>query len=264
MNTAKLELFIQKQKESYLKFKSWNKSDDPKNLSPIKYAGWKRVLSSIATTEAIEEIMMNELKIPFLNNPTCLDYMLGHQQDEQKHAKQIAEYTQNTFNYKKTKRTLSDKILYDRIFPKLFKYFSNKPIYGLAMLLFFEIYALTFYKKVKNQAELDGLSALSELIGLIMQDEQRHLAGASILFEEQKKQIKRTLLNKFLLRFFLALAVLDLNMNRWAFYNRQVRLHMLKIGLKPSELTRLAQNTAQKIYNRFITSTKIKSVDYKT
>lgn len=256
MKTTQLNQLIQNQKKCHLNSKDWHKQDNLDQLSAAKRAGWRRILSSIATTEAAEDILMQELKIPFQNEPVHLDYLCGHQQDEQKHGRLIAQYLKQTLNYQKTKRTLSDKVLYDTIFPKLFKSFVKKPVYGLGILLFFEIYAVTLYKKIKNQAQADELLALSELIELIEQDEKRHIAGATILFYEQKERTPKTLLTKFYLRFLLSLAVLDLNMNAWAFHNRQIRTHLFNLGINPTELTTIARKTAKKIYRRFVKSSR--------
>lgn len=252
MNINKLNLLIEEQKKGAKKFDDWNKQDDVGALSAGKRVAWKSILSSIATTEIAEEILMTELMLPFRDKKSHLEYLTGHQQDEKMHGKEIVHYIFQTFQYQKTRRTLSDKILYDTLFPALFKMLvKRQPIYGLAILLFFEIYAISFYKKIRQCANADGLFALSKLIGMIERDERRHIAGATLLFREQVEAAPKNLFSKILMRLLLSLAVTDLNMNTWALHNRKIRRHLLNIGINSTDLTSFAKQTSNKIYQQF-------------
>lgn len=247
-----LVTLTQKNKTAHIQFESWDQRDEIFHLSNSKKEGWKKILSSVATTEAVENVLMTELKKAYQDKDELLSYLSSHQLDEYRHHKNITKYLTNTFQYQKTKRTFSDKIIYDITFPKITKMFSKKPIYGLGLLLFFEIYGVNFYKQFKESAKHDGLNELAKLISQIEEDEQRHIAGIKILLTEQKNTTKINRKDVIFFKFILSIVTLDVNMSFWAFHNRKVRKHIFQIGLNPNRLTQTAYKTAQQIYRQIM------------
>ena len=249
-NFPKLVTLIQKHEITHARFKNWDSADNITYLSESKKEGWKKILSSVATTEAIEHVLMTELKKAYLEKNTILNYLNAHQLDENTHHENINRYLLNTFRFQKKSRTFSDKIIYDIALLKLSKLFSKKPIFGLGLLLFFEIYGVHFYKGFKEQAKNDGLNELSLLINQIEEDEQRHIAGIKILLSEQKCKYKTNIKDEIQFKFILSIVILDVNMSFWALHNRIVRKQIFQIGLNPDALTKIAYSTAKQIYRQ--------------
>ena len=231
-----------------------NPVDRVDGLDDRKKQGWRRILSSVATTESVEEIMMLPLEKAFKDYPEIVRYLVSHKQDETRHHQLLNRYLKNTFDYVKIERTFSDRWIYDRILPRVAKRLESKPLYGLAMLLFFEMYGVGFYKNFKNQAERDGLSGLAEVVKLIEKVELRHMSGLDLLCSYYMSSSGRngrvTWFESLLLRFCLLILVLDVNMSRWAIHNLEVREHVKMMGLDPHDLTLGAYQAARDVYRK--------------
>lgn len=226
--------------------------DDVSHLSADRRAGWRRILSSVATTEGVERTLMDPIREAFASEPEILAFVTTHQQDEHRHHVLLSRYLKNTFDYVKTKRTTSDKIIYDRVFPRLARLFRRKPLYGLSMLHFIENYGVSFYRGFKAQAEADGLHELVRLLKQIEKDELRHMAGLDALIAIlEHGAAPLTLTDKLWIRGCLEAMALDINMRPWAVHNREVRDHVLKLDLDPEALTRAARAAVTKTYAEF-------------
>lgn len=234
--------------QSHQKNLHWNPRDCIDHLSDRKKAGWQKLISSIATTEELEQTLMIEIEKAFEKNPEIKAYLASQKLDEFRHQQLLKLYLLNSFQYVKTHRTFTDTVIYDKIFPGLAKLFCRKPIYGLALIFFFENYGCSFYKNLKLQAEQDGLPMFTQLIEQIEKDELRHLAGIKLLISSSSDHFSKSrisFLDKTVIRIILFIAVFDLNMNFFAWHNRKVRKSVCRIGLNPLRLTADARNSAR-------------------
>lgn len=243
---AKLNSLSFQNRQADSHFQDWNAFDSVDHLPEGKINGWKKILSSASSTEGLEKVLMIEIGKAFLDHPEIYNYLESHQADEVRHQAVMNRYLKKTFQYTKMHRTLTDKLIYDSLLPKIARVFSSRPICGLALLLFFESYATLFYKKIRKAAQTDQLSKLSNLIGQIEKDEFRHLAGIRLVLAGLIS--KTRWYDKALTALLLRVAVFDLNMSKWAIYNKKVRQGISRIGLDPDLLTHEAHVTAKNIY----------------
>ena len=247
----RLQTLTLRNNEAHERFSNLNSMDSTQNLTTSKRAGWCRILSSVATTESVEQTLMTPLEKGFKDSPEILRYLESHKQDEMRHHETLNRYLKNTFHYVKLKRTLSDQIIYDLALPQIAKLFQYKPIYGLSMLLFFEIYGIAFYKTFRAQARADQLPELAHIVQLIEKDELRHLSGLDTLYSYSLSvHGPCSWFDRKIILWFLKILVLDVNMSRWAFHNRKVRAHAMKAGLDPDVLTKGAYSAAREVCKR--------------
>lgn len=246
-----LEALTQINQETHTKLGHLNPCDSIQKLSFPKISGWRRILSSVATTESVERTLMTPLEEAFSKNPEILNYLASHQQDETRHHELLNRYLKNTFQYVKSHRTLSDQVIYDQALPQVSKIFKTKPLYGLAMLSFFEVYGINFYRNFKQQAQADGLRELARVVEQIEKDEIRHLRGLDLLLQYYfLSGGKLTWLDQKAIAACLKLLVLDVNMTSWAIHNREVRSSAIKIELDPKQLTQGARSAAKQIQSK--------------
>lgn len=250
----KLKTLVQHHQKSHQEFKNGCSQDRIDHLSGGRQAGWRRVISSVATTEAIEGVLMNELNKAFQSDPHITTLLKAHQLDEATHFVNLSNYLKNTFNYVKKNRTLSDQIFYDTLFPKIARMFAQKPIYGLALILFLESQGILFYKMIHQKAKTDGLTELHQLIDQIEKDEHRHRAGIKLLLSllAEEDSIRLTRWNKIILGLILGLAVVDLNLSAWGLHNRELRRHFHLLDLDSDTFTREAYRSAKHIYQEMV------------
>jgi hypothetical protein len=160
----------------------------------------------------------------------------------------LSDYVKKSFQYVKTHRTWSDRIIYDRVIPKISLLFRRKPLYGIAMILFFEIYGVTFYRDFKRKAEEDGLSELARLLALIQKDESRHLAGIHILVQDYHREFgKPGVWDRWVIGLLLRVLVFDINMRKHAFHNKAVRESICQLAMDPDSLTQAAILASQRV-----------------
>lgn len=225
-----------------------NLSDDVTHLNEIRRTGWRRVLSSVATTEGLEQILIEPIKMAYINNPDVLAYLETHHRDEARHRDTLNRYLKSTFDYVKTKRTVTDQVVYDTILPKLSKFFVKNPAYGLALIDFLETYSVPVYNDLRQQAEVDGLSNLVEIFKVMTKDEIRHRTGVRHLLEIRKCEkgpMRRW--ERAFVRSSVELMVLDLKMSKWAIHNREIRTHLQKISISTEKMDAIARETVQAI-----------------
>jgi len=231
---------------------NWDEVDSVEHLSQERQRAWKKLLTSVAATESSELVLMGALLDGFKHQPEIQSYFVSHQMDERRHHRHLNQYVLKTFGYFKRKSTLSDKVVYETLFPKIAHLCAKSPGYGIALLLFFESFGVTFYHLCRAQAENDHLEKLVQLIDQIEKDEKRHLAGLKILLQASMYS-EWTALDLVTLDSLLAMVVLDVNFSWWAIHNRAVRRNALEVGLNPTELSQAAFSAAAQVHRQIKT-----------
>src|SRR5579859_156055 len=117
-------------------------SPDRADLLPVaKRQGWARFLSSIATTESIEAELIGPLRHVFAGEAEVQDYLTGHAADEQRHHETLRDYVKHTFGFEKRSRSLSDRMVYDTLLPRVAMLAHRRPLCALAILRFYEAFS---------------------------------------------------------------------------------------------------------------------------
>lgn len=235
------------QKKTFQRYDFLENCDQTIHLDENLKNCWKKLLASVSTTESLEDIIITKIMAAFTNNEKKLNYLKSQKNDESIHTSKLINYNLQTFKYKKIKKSICDKIIYGVILKNVSNLFQKKPIYGLSVLLFFEIYGVQFYKKLGKSSKQHHLSELGKLIDQITQDEERHIAGIKILLTEEKKAKSLNFIDKIAIKLILSICILDLNMSKYAFHNTEVRKNILMLGIDPDELTIQAKKTAKLI-----------------
>ncbi|WP_158998273.1 hypothetical protein [Pigmentibacter ruber] len=218
---------------------------------------WKKLIASIATTEGIEDLIISNIMLAFIDNEKKFNFLKSQKLDESIHTNKLINYNLQTFKYKKEQKSIADKIIYDFFLKMFAKLFPRKPIYGLILLQFFEIYGVQFYKKLSNTAKKFNLFEFEKLINLISEDEERHISGISIIISDELKKNSLSFFDIILIKFIISICVFDINMNKNAFHNKAVRKNILALGMNPNELTNFAKKTAKLILKNLQNSKKI-------
>jgi hypothetical protein len=239
-------------REAHARCGSWNWRDDLAHLSEARRATWCRVLSSVATTEALEKTLIEPILEGLRADADAADYLATHATDEVRHHQLLARYLRNTFGYRKKKRTAADRVLYDGILPRVARRFRSKPAYGLALLHCYERFSLTFYERLRREAQADGAQNLLTLIRAIERDELRHVAGMEALLdrEVEKRGGRLSALDRAAVAGILRLMLVDVDMRPWALHNRELRGHLVRLGFDPAGLVRAAQEAARETQRR--------------
>lgn len=236
----------------------WDLSDDFKKMkkqTPQRYRSWIRVLSSVAKTESIEAVVIRPLSEGYKKNPVIQDYLLAHGQDEERHGALLERYLKNSFNFKRSaKPTLSDRLIYQGLLPRIAEGFSKRPLYGIALLHCYEKFAVNLYTEIKREAGKDGALELLKLIQAIEKDELRHIAGMEILLKlEVKRNRKNVRTAQVITALSLGVVLLDVNMSSFAFHNRELRARLNSLGISPEFVNRCARNAAKSTFSFFKT-----------
>jgi hypothetical protein len=212
---------------------------DPNNkLSELKKKGLCRVLSGVASTELLEELLLTPL-IEAEKNKIRKEYFRIHSQDEERHFQLLSRYLKSSFGFVKTKKTLSDYLFYGFFFPVYVILFKKKPLYTLILIYCFETLSIYFYNHILLVSKREDLNELTKLLELIKKDEMRHIAGI-----KTQMNIMATMghpaIGKFgrafiktLLNFF----ILDVSMSKWDFHNRSMRQRMKNLGVDTEKFT---------------------------
>lgn len=218
------------------------RADDLSHLSEEKRASLQRILSSVATTEGLESTLMEPmLAAKSGSDPQAYDYLASHAADERRHYALLCGYLKATFGYIKSKRTFADQVLYDRVFPRISAVFRSKPLYGFALLYCYERFSITFYSKLRAQAQANGAQNLTSILQAIEKDELRHVAGMDhLMVAEVRKQGGLGILDRQVVRAILRIMLLDVDMRPWALHNREVRRHIESLGIDPAAFTAAA------------------------
>lgn len=231
----------------------WNLEDGPNAAPPTKLKdsvdhlpsqaqfAWRRVLSSIATTEALEKTVMEPLlaSVRDAKLTTETAYLASHSLDEHRHAALLKTYLVRTFGYVKAKPTFTDRWIYEKLIPAGVGRFRASPIVGFALIHAYEAFSLEIYPQLILKAQEDRVPEAHALLRQISKDELRHVAGVKALIElENSRRGTRALstIEAATLRAFLALMVVDTELSPAAVYNRELAVAMGELGISPSKM----------------------------
>jgi hypothetical protein len=224
-------------REAHARTADWNWSDDLAHLSSERRAAWARVLSSLATAESIEETVLLPMVEGLRHDSEAVEYIKVHGRDEERHFKLLSRYLRNTFGYRKKHRTLTDRMIYDGVLPRLVKSFRRKPIPGLAMIHAYEKISLPYYAALRREAQADGAQNLVTLIRIIEKDELRHVAGVeALLGQEIARNGGLSWLDQGMIRGVLQMVRTDADLGPWAFHNRELRTCIERLGIDADAL----------------------------
>ena len=206
-------------------------------LNAEKRLGWAGFLSSIATSESVEHLVVEPLKEHFRDDPEIQEFIARQAEDEIRHYNMFSSYVLKHFQYKKTRKTLTDKIVYDRFLPMIAAYGKSRPLAILLVLQFYETFSIEIYRELKVIAANDGLGELIELIETVEKDEWRHLAGL-------KKMAKGPipLRDRAIARLITLVLRFDVHAGRWAIHNQKLRKNLMRIGLDPAYVVGAARH----------------------
>ena len=214
-------------------------------LSAEKQNAWANFLSSIATTESIETMLIEPIRKAFGSSMATLDYLDAHGDDERRHHQLLTSYVKRTFGFEKKHRSGTDLVVYGFLLPHFSRLGRYKPLYLLTPLRFYEAFSLEFYKVLKILAQADGLPRLVALIQSIEKDELRHLAGLDTLVHKYRENTGTpSRADLMLIRSVLNLLLFDINIAPWAVHNRKVRRNALTIGIDPAKMGHDARGAA--------------------
>ncbi len=223
--------------------------DSVNHLTLVQQTAWTSILSSSASAEAEEEHLVRPLIEYFSFAPDVSEYVGHHALDELRHARQTKIYLRETFGFVKTKRTLSDRIIYDQIFSRLESLVLARPLPFVATLLFYEIFAEDFYAQLREKAEVMQLPHLASYLRNVQKDELRHRAGIKWLFSYwnyANLPVHKT--DTIWMKAMIFIVKMDISASWWAFWNRRLRKSLKVLGINPNQYsnkttyyTRLAQ-----------------------
>ncbi|OQW48197.1 MAG: hypothetical protein A4S09_13895 [Proteobacteria bacterium SG_bin7] len=224
--------------------------DDIAKLTAAKRMAWSGILSSIATAESMEEKVLRPMVGAFSFSSVASAYMNVHIADEHRHADALKEFNLKIFKHVKTKKTLTDKVIYEFLFGNIERLILKRPIPFLAGLYFYELFSEKLYVQIKAAAKRDGLNSLAELVTAIEKDEFRHRAAVKILFSLWRKSRTTDRWDLVLTRIFLSIVRTDVNTSKFAIYNKQLRTNMLTLGIDAGQLWAQSGVAARKAYEQ--------------
>ncbi len=209
--------------------------DEILQVSPERVDAWKQLLSSIASTEASEELFMSPVVRALESQAVVFDYLKVHQEDENRHHRLLRGYVKQTFGYERKSRSLASRLFYDALLPQASELTGKRyPLTALAMIYFYEVFSKYVYGELKILAERDGLTRLVKLVEIIEKDERRHLAGIETIFGIYQENVRKVdFRDLYLTRAALLIARIDLTQKPWAFHNRKLRERLLCLGISP-------------------------------
>lgn len=205
---------------------------DADNVPENIKKGICRIISGVATTEKLEDVILTPVLNYYNNDAVLVDYIKSHKKDEDRHFYQLNSYLKKTFDFEKTQKSFSDRLFYDVVFPKVSKLFDRKPIYAVIILRAYERISLDFYKSVKEGAKAHGLLHLADLLDIITKDELRHLSGLETIMRLEVERGKKLKSYEYkLLRGLLYFLLLDITQTKWAVHNYEMRKHLMDLGV---------------------------------
>jgi rubrerythrin len=221
--------------------------DSIDHLSPERIKAWTGLLSSAASAEESEEMVIDPVLKAFKNSPLLQRYLKTHMRDEQRHQHHLKDYVKTNFSFEKNKKTLTDLIIYKGIFKGVSEISEKRPLPIITAILFYEWFAEEFYAELMDTAEKDKLFNLKKLFERIERDELRHRAGIKALLALWKKEGKK--IDQFDLictKFLLGVTRLDVNTASWAFYNKKLKTNLTALGLDTEKIYTRSKAYAQK------------------
>lgn len=228
--------------------------DDATHLNPGQSRSLCRVLSALMTGEGSEalvfEPMLASLNGSSSGSKRLAAYMEQHSQDEQRHADSLQTYLKETFSYQKSRKTVTDVLLYDALVPRAAAWIRREPRLGTAVLMAYEIYTSYVYNALHGRAQALRLPTLASLAAGIMEDEKRHLAGVLWLGRHfPALSLRGRLRLKFLLRVFRW----DVGIGRASLHNRSLRRGFIGVGIDEGGFSAMVRRSASEAW-RFGTS----------
>lgn len=221
--------------------------DDACHLSPEKRLAWAQLLSSVASAEGTEELLMRPILEAAQFSPKLQRYFAIHADDENRHQKFLKEYVANTFQYVRRKKTFTDKVIYGGLFKSVESLTRKRPLASIVVVYFYEWFAEGFYTDMMNAAERDGLLALKNLFAQIEKDEKRHRAGLKTVLSLWKNEGRTAdMLDLVCTKSLLEIIRFDLNAGPWAFHNQRVRRNLLALEINPDSMAERAKIHADK------------------
>ncbi len=250
METGRLQEIILKlteEGESVSTSLPFSLKDSTDHLSQERINAWKGLLSSAASAEQSEEMVIDPVLCAFKNNPLLLRYLKTHMRDEQRHQIHLKEYVKTNFNFVKKKKTLTDVVIYKGIFGGVKQISARRPLPIITAILFYEWFAEEFYAELTALAEKDQLFNLKKLFERIEKDELRHRAGIKALLALWKKEGRKIDKTDYLLtQFLLGVTRMDVNTASWAFYNKRLKTNLKALGLDTEEIYERSKAYAKK------------------
>ncbi|HEX4925746.1 MAG TPA: ferritin-like domain-containing protein [Bdellovibrionales bacterium] len=219
--------------------RSPERNAEGRNLSPEKRLGWAGLLSSIATSESAEQLVVEPLVENFGADPELKELIERQAADEVRHYRIFTSYNERVFQFRKTKRTLTDKIVYDRFLPLMSAVGRRRPQAILLILQFYESFSIEIYKELKRLAQNDRLYELAEIIDETERDEWRHLAGLKRISKATRKG-SVTQFDRWLARLITLVLRFDVHAGPWALHNKKLRKNLERIGFDPAIMVRAA------------------------
>lgn len=234
-------------------YDQWGR-DSVASMELNRKMAWAQLLSSIASSEATEELLIRPLADFFKDKDReVYEYIVQHACDEEIHAQIFEKYVKKTFLYSRKDRSLTDKLIYDRLFKKVSAFSKNRPIPLMLAILFYEMCSDYFYKHLLKVAKKDKLNNLAHIIAQIDQDENRHRAGIKFVFKYYVNEIRpMDRIDKLATYFLLRVIWLDVNTGSYAFYNKEVVENFKTLGLDSGEF----YDFVNKSYKKIVTDIK--------
>lgn len=225
-----------------------------KKLPSERQQAWGSLLSSLAASENIESLILEPLISNYKSETQICAYLQAHGRDELKHYNWLTQFVKENTTYERTGKTVSDKIFYDFLLPRLARSAEEKPVYLFALMYFYELFTLDFYKELIRIAEFDKLENAQNIFQLIRRDEIRHCQAAKDLIryslKNQRLQRKDLLKIQALLRLFQ----LDMATFEWCVHNLRVRKSTMTLGIPPSRMWKMSSSA----YNHVVDFLKVK------
>lgn len=222
-------------------------TDSSFHLSPDRQRAWAQLLSSAASAEESEEMVIHPILKAFEYSDILHRYLVTHMNDESRHQDLLKEYVKNNFAYEKKKKTLTDVVIYKGIFRGVSLVSEKRPLPIIVAILFYEWFAEEFYSELMKRAEADKLINLKNLFARIEKDEHRHRAGIKALLAVWKSEGKRIdKVDLFYTKILLGVTRLDVNTASWAFYNKRLRTNLENLGMDTEKIYRNSKAYADK------------------
>jgi len=207
-----------------------------KHLSVEKQIHWGSLLSSLAASENIENLILEPLILKYKSKPEIHSYLLVHSEDEVKHYRWLSTYVKENTSYIRGGRSISDIIFYDILLPRLSSLTEKKSYFLFALMYFYELFTLDFYKELIRAAEEDGLQSAEIIFQHIRQDEVRHCLAAKELLKEALRVEKFNSLEKLKIASILKVFQFDMATFFWCLHNKRVRKSSIGLGISPSRM----------------------------
>jgi rubrerythrin len=224
--------------------------DDARHLSAEKRLAWAQLLSSAASAEESEEMVIEPILKAFDFAPRLHRYLTLHAADESRHQVLLKEYVKNTFQYVKRKKSITDRVIYDGVFRGIKGLTEKRPLAIIVATLFYEWFAEEFYSDLVAAAQRDNLPGLKYLFEQIEKDEKRHRAGLKAVLALWKLQGKSVdTVDLAYTKTLLNIVRLDVNTAPWAFYNKKLRRNLTIIGMSPDKIYSRSKDYADKAFN---------------